>query len=265
MITRSSRSLPRVVATCLLVLSLSACSTSGQNTTADPATSTTTTALTATTTSEPDGPGPTIEATPDPKKVTVADLEALLPTASEVGGTYEVEGDDGDDGDAATEQAVEKACPGIYELFDDTANAAAEVSMEDADQRGFEVRLSPTPRIDEDTVDEQIDAINRCDTITLTDENGSDLSMDLSARRTDDFGDLAVTFSADLSIDNDALRAPLTIRLAQRSFVVGPVSVNVNITDGLDEATLENLPGDVDLLDEYSTEMETRVTDLLAS
>lgn len=203
-------------------------------------------------------------------EVTVADLEAILPTAEEVGRGYQVQPSTGDDesaDDDTTEAAVEAACPGMEGAFGDLGGDntdASEVSMLDADNRGFEVKINAAPGLSPETLDEQVATINGCGVIDFTNDDGSDITIILGAERTDDFGEVAVNFTMDMTVDHESLAAPYEIGFVSRSFRVGSLSSTIMVVDGGDPATMEAFPAHNDLLDEYSAEMETRLTDLLA-
>lgn len=201
----------------------------------------------------------------------MTDLEAILPTAEEVGKGYQVQPSTDDDSgsDDVTDAAIEAACPGLEEAFGDIGDEnedsnVAEVAMLDQEGRGFEVKVNAEPTLDPETVDEKIDMVNGCDVIKINDENDSDITIHVDAERIDDFGEVGVDLTMDMTVENDALSTPYEISFIGRTFLVGTVSVTVTVIDGGDPETFETIPADIDLLDEFSAEMETRVTDLLA-
>ena len=268
MITTSPRSWRRVLVAGVMALTVISCSASGGDDTADPAATTTAGGDEASTTTSGDGPVPTTEDA-EPTEVTVADLEALLPTAADVGQGYRVKTDEGgDDSDKEVEAALAEACPGIEEAFVNVGakeDNAATVSMEDGNTRLFEVKLNASPNISPETLDEQIATVNGCDPFTYDAGGGSDITMKMAAGRSDDFGEAEVNFTLELTIENDDLPAPVRVRFTSRTFLVGSVSATVTVSDGIDDATFETIPGDTDLVDQYSYEMQNRLTDLLAS
>lgn len=271
-----SHSARRLLVACLLTVSVAACSTSGQNASGDLGGPATAVPESSTTAGAGDPlPTATTEAAPIPQDVSLADLEAILPTAREVGGSYGIEDsdeDDDDDGsDPASDAAWENACPEAIELFGETADdsddaqESAEVSMEDADNHIFEVELelTPDPSFDAESVGELIDVINACDTLEYTDDEGWDLTMDLGVERADEYGDAGILMLMDITLDRPELDAPLEIGYAIRTFLVGSVTVSVSGSDGLDDRTYATIPRDDALIEEYAAEMETRVRDLL--
>lgn len=269
------RSFPRLLAACALTLSVAACSTSGQNASTDGGTATTAVASDPSTTTGSGDPVPspsTTEATSGPREVTVADLETILPTAREVGGSYDIDdsgGDNDSSSDPASDAAFETACPGASDLFEsdvDDDEESAEVSMQDGDNRVFEVTLDPVPDpvFDEDSIDQLVDAINGCDTVIFTDDDGWDFTIDLEVERDDAFGDVGVLMSMEVTLDRSELDAPLEIGYTLRSFLVDTVTVSVSASDGIDDVTYETIPRDDTIVEEYAEVMETRVIDLLA-
>lgn len=250
--TRSLRSWRHLLVVGASALAVVSCTTSGSNDSADP------------TTTEPSG-----------RDFTTSELQAILPTAAEVGQGYRVKPDTGggNNNDVEVEAALTAACPGIEEAFanfgteddDGTENEnVVEVSMEDDDERGFEVKVNAEPSLDPATVDGQIDVINGCEPFTFDGGDGSDITMTMQADRTDAFGEVAVDFTLELLIENDQLPVPVDLTFASRSFLVDTVSVTVTVSDGLDTKAFETIGRDTDLLEEFSAEMETRVTDLVA-
>lgn len=269
MMMSSLRSWRHLLAIGALTFSAVACSASGGN---DTAGSVVTTVVPGPATTDPGDPVPTTDADPGPTEVTIADLESILPTAREVGSTFEIdeeEDDSGSDtGDDENQAALEAACPGVRDLVeaDDSDSESATISLQDGDNRIFEISLDPEPDpiFLPDAIDDFVEAVNDCDTVVYTDDDGWDFTIDLRASRSDDLGDVGVTLNMDLTLDREELESPLQIGYLIRSFVVDTVSVTVSTSDGLDDVTYETIPRDESLVDEFSTEMEARVTDLLA-
>ena len=137
--------------------------------------------------------------------------------------------------------------------------------MENADNQIFEVSLKPEadPSFDEGTLDGFVDAINACDTVAYSDEEGWDITLDLEVEASDDFGDVGVLLFMDVTLDRSELDTPIAIGYTLRSFLVGTVTVGVSISDGLDDRTYETIPRDDALGEEWTAEMQARVTDLI--
>lgn len=204
--------------------------------------------------------------------VTSEQLEAILPSAEDIGPDYRVKETTSATDPAETtttspdeadpsQKAFEEACPKAKELdlLNDEENLD-EVTREftTEDDRGIEVALDPTPDgFDEKTLDAIIEAFNDCGTVTFTDETMGDVSMDLSAKRLEGHGDLGaeVTFVTDFAL----FEIPVTLEFHGYLFVVDGVGVSVTASGGLDSDTFESVPGDSDLLAPLSDEMEQRV------
>lgn len=268
MTTSSLRSWRHLFAIGALTFTAVGCSASGGN---DTAGAVVTTVAPGPATTDPGDPVPTTDADPGPTEVTIADLESILPTAREVGSTFEIdeeEDDSGSDtGDDKNQAALDAACPGVSDLVEDDGgeSESAKISLQDADNRVFEISLDPEPDpiFQPDAIDDFVEAVNDCDTVTYTDD-GWDFTIDLEASRSDDLGDAGITLVMDLTLDREELDSPLQIGYLIRSFLIDTVSVTVSTSDGLDDVTYETIPRDESLVDEFSAEMATRVTDLLA-
>lgn len=255
------------------VLVLAACSTGGDEA-ADPDGTTTTEAAGASTTEagdttsttgaepEPDD-GPTDDGRP-----TDDELEALLPSASDIGDGYREVPSDDDDDDAPDEfdQALEDACPGAAEMMgDDDGDPADKVerTFEADDGRTVAVGFDRTPRnLDEDSLEEVIELVAGCGTINA-EVDGFDMAIDLSVERDDAYGDRGAVMTAALTMDHPQLPAPIDMTMRARVFLVGPISVMVEVMDGVDDATFETIPGDTALLDTLPGDLEAGLADLL--
>lgn len=211
--------------------------------------------------------------------VTSAQLADILPTVDDVPAGYEVsdedlgdepeESDDPDessDEEDPTEQAMIEACPGaeiLEELDNSSEDNADEVSREFSNEADatLEVALDPTPdQFDEATVDKVVDALSDCGTIETEDEDGNAITMEISAEKTDEYGDFGVrmTMSAEFSM----MGMTIPIEFEGLIFDVGGVTVSVTASSGLDDATFEPVPGDYDVIPELASSMQERVESL---
>ncbi len=265
--TRSSRSalLAPVFAAVLL---LAGCGETGGDDAAttteatSPDESTTTTGDETTTTE--DGATTTTESSGG--DVSIEDLEALLPEADEIRAGYTVQqpDDDDDDDENPADAAIQDACPDAADFFDDQGDddPKAEREFADAMDRSISVGLDPTPRnLGADVLDEVIDVVNGCGTITY-DQDGFDVSADISAERDDTYGDRGVVMSMSITMEHPQLPAPLQLDMMSHIFVMGSVSVNVEATDGVDDDAMQAVDGDFDLIPELAALMEERVATL---
>lgn len=200
-------------------------------------------------------------------------LEAILPTADDLGPEWELdelvgageaedEESEGFDPDDPTDQAIAEACPEAVALDfsqDATPDDVSASFTTDQDLMA-EVSLGPVPeRFTEDGLAEVIDALAECTDIEI-EEEGTAMTMSIRAERSDDLGDYGAAIGFD--IDVEVLGQPLTLTLDGRIFVVDGVAVGVMVNSGFDELTGETVDAPEDLLEELATEMEQRVRDL---
>ncbi len=153
----------------------------------------------------------------DHADATPAQLEAILPTADDVGADYELDEsdeDDSTDNDAdgdGTDDDMADACPALAELSLEGSAADNEDEVTRSftadDDRSVEVSLDPTPAdLTEDKVAELVDAVNECGTVDLSDDE-STMTMDLSAELDDSFGDYGVRLTIGANVEAMAAEA----------------------------------------------------------
>ena len=241
--------------------------------------------VTATTAADPTGDATstteagTDDSDDDDSPVTSADLEAILPTAAEIGPDYTLddsddadgEGEDDDtsaedpDAEDPTEAAMEEQCPKAAELdfLEDTDGQEDEVSAEfvtELDQ-GIEVTLDPdVETFTKENVAKVIEAYNECGTISVDDPEAGSMTMELSAEALEGYGDYGAHVTMQATFELFGRTVP--IEFQGYLFVVDDVAVGVTASSGLDETNFEPTPGDVDLLPGLAAEMETRVESL---
>lgn len=220
-----------------------------------------TTSTTATTTAAPKAP----------KAVTAAQLQAILPKPADIGTDYRVKKSSGSTASttttavgqepSASDKAFEEACPKAKKLDlmnDDPNDDEVNIEFDTEDDRGFEVSLDPTPKgFSKDTMDQVIDAYNECGEVSFTDPDTGKMTMQLSAKPLEGVGDYGADVT--LSADFDLFGQPTTIAFHGYLFVVNGVGVTVTASDGINPATMANVPGDTKLIAPVSTEMEQRV------
>lgn len=210
---------------------------------------------------------------------TPAALAEILPTVDDIGPGYEVSdedladdaddaddaGDDEDDADEEsdpTEQAIIDACPGAEFLdeLDSSGASTTEVSREfstEADAT-IEVALDGTPPdFDEATVDQVVEALSDCGPISTEDEDGNAIEMEISAEKTDEYGDYGLSMSLTARFSMMGMTIP--IEFEGLIFSVDGTSVSVVATSGLDDNTMESVPADVELVPELAALMQERV------
>lgn len=261
--------LATLVASSLL---LAGCGASGGNDADDAATTTAATSTadeptTSTADAAPDEDG----GEPGGSEVSGEELEALLPTADDLGpewvlddlvGAGEATDDDDDDEldpDDPTDAAIAEACPeaAALDFGEDSSPEDVSASFSTDQDLGMEVSLGPVPaRFTEDGLDEVIDALASCTDIEL-EEDGIPMTMDIGAERSEEYGDYGARIDFDIGFS--VMGQDLSLTLVGNLFVVDGVAVGVVATSGFDQVTGELVDAPLDLLADLSAEMETRV------
>lgn len=204
---------------------------------------------------------------------TAEELVALLPTAEEVGGDYQLddsgvdEGDDDSD-DEEMDAQFEEACPGIAELEflgqgDGQPSAVASFSTED--DREIEVELDPAAdELSGDNIDAIVEALADCKGVEVADEEmGGSFTIDIAAERDDTYGDVGLRMDMTATIALFGMEIPFSF--AGQAFSVDGIGVFVSATSGVleDEENFEMtpVPLDEDVLASVSELMAERVAE----
>lgn len=203
--------------------------------------------------------------------LTVADLEAALPEASDIGPDYTVKADSADSGNSdAGDEAIKKSCPEAAELIDlDRDVDRARRKFETNDNRGVEVELEPgastTEQWSKTNLESLMNAVNGCDPISYVD-SGMNVEMKLNGTFDSNFGEHSGTLTIDATLSgvSPTGSGSLELKMVGRIFIVGDVAVMINVSSGADEQ-MQAVPGDFELLDPLSKQMEKAVTDLQAA
>jgi hypothetical protein len=204
---------------------------------------------------------------------TTAELEDILPTVDDVGPEYHLAEDDSSDSsdsdssdssDDTMDQAMLEACPGL-EVFQDMPSDDTEdeltAKFEDATGAGVEVSLDPSPEeLTEDKLDQIVEALNGCDTITFTDPDMGDVEMRLAAERDDTYGEMGAHVTMGFSFS--FMGTALDFSLEGNVYLSRGLGVSVMVSSGLDDSTFETVPPPTELLPKLAAEMERRVADL---
>lgn len=203
--------------------------------------------------------------------ITVADLEKLLPTAAQVGPDYRVDSsnDGNGDEDVAMSDAMDKACPDAGALLDAQNNdgPTADRSFTTDDSRSVEVQFEPGNSDmsgigNEAELDKLVAALNSCKTISYTDKDGLHFELTLKAKKDSSFGDIGIVMDMDMMLSGDLLPKEVPFSAHFRIFQQGAVTVTVSASSGLDQATLEAVPADVDVLETLSKKADDDVSRL---
>lgn len=262
-----------------LLLVLAGCSASGDDSVSSGASTTASDrSEPSTTTTEADGPT-TTEDRPDPttgtggtSDLTIDDLEAILPSASDVGSGWtarpddESSGDDTDDDPDATERALEEKCPELADLtaeLDDPAQGERDTGRvySGPDDLQLQVGLKLDATSDVQGMVDSVEAMDAC-SVTVT-EDGTTSSIDFDARADGSRGDGGVAIDATIRLEDAMLSKPLELQLHMVVFLVDDVGVFVGATDGLSDADFTVVPSDPELLGDVADLMENRVEDLV--
>lgn len=237
-----------------LVLASAACSAEGGSDSA---------AVDASTTTADAGDDPsTTAAGPDPTRA--EELEATLPSASDLGAGWTVAEADPSDDDESDDQAFTDQCPELAAAgFDDTDDTDDAVrSFADDDGRQIEVQVGPLDPSDSRDPDVMADAFDGCE-VTF-EEDGGTTTMRFTAEADERRGDGGVTAKATVTVEADSLPEPVELGLSVRLFVLdGSTGVMITGIDGYSPQTESVAPVDDAMLDDLADLMEQRVGDVV--
>ncbi len=218
---------------------------------------------TTTTADQADDTTTTTEAGDEPTDGPSADdLEALLPTAADLGdGWSDDPADESDDADTTFGDAVTEQCPAAAALIDPDKTDNPRAAFTDEAGAGLSVSLSPDA--EEADVDAVVAEITACEPVVIEDEDGTVTTLTLEAATTQDYGDQGLQLRAEASITHPDLAAPLVINNYLLLFRTGTVGVRINGTDGYAEDNVTAVPIDGDLLVAVADDLNTEVADLV--
>lgn len=257
-------------AAALTALIASGCSATVGTTTSTDATSATTLrpggASAATTTSLPGSAS---------HDLTEAQLTRVLPKSAEIGAGYSVDKSDGDSGDAASDDAMAKACPELAELSSEMSDvftvaltrgpiSVGRVFTDDVGRRVV-VSLSQGEGLlaSEDQLDEMVRAINRCDTVEVPDAQGrGTTSIELRANPDTHYGEFGLVMTMSVTVDGPTLPRPVDMSGSMRMFQRGGVVVSITTVDGFDPTTYRAVAVDYDLAARLAQRIDGDLEDL---
>jgi len=243
-----------LVALAALAFVATSCGSSGgsdASTTTTAKASTTTQAKTTTTAVNDDRP-------------TKADLEAILPTAADIGAGWTLDTST-DDSSSAQDKAMDAQCPALKDLG--TTNDVADKnkvkhSFTNAAGEQIEVSLSnDADKVDQAELAKKIEAVNSCGPITST-SDGVNTTIVLQAKANDAYGDFGVQMQAKVTLESEQLPQPVELNLYGLMFRSGTVGVSITGFDGLDQTTLKVTPVDTDALVAQAEAMQSAVKNL---
>lgn len=265
---RSVRSVPGrraavaiLVATLLVTASCSKSVSSSSDTTAPGSTTATTATTAAAATST------TVAATDE---IDADALEAILPTAADIGSDFrEVDDDEDEDDDGSFSAAIDESCPALGELVDDDEDGdegGVGRDFEATDGRSFTVDLKPgvseSNVPDEAALREVVDAVNDCDRIEFS-SDGIDFAVGLAMELDDAVGDGGVVYAMHVIAGPPEQPEAMEFSAYARMFVLDDIRVVVSAMGSVDRSTLETIPADEDLVESISGQLETDLADLL--
>ncbi len=199
------------------------------------------------------------------KRLSLSDLEDLLPAANDIGEDYTQdpakEEDDGADDPFVAE--LEKSCPeyAALEQEDDADKDEVQRVFSTDDDRSMSVELSfarnATPNLDE--LEELLASIKKCDEVKFS-EDGFDYKVELSAKRDDRFGDAAAALEMHITMTGDEIPKAIEFETTIYSAQVGGLALTVSATSGLTSKQAV-IPADIDVLKDVMDLMVTRTED----
>lgn len=194
----------------------------------------------------------------------VAQLEALLPSAAQVGADYLAlpEIDEDDDGDTGFDEAIERACPEVAARFGDDTGADRSDSVsrdyETSDGRSFVVQLTAYVGegqwADRDDVAEFVELAASCEDIELADEE-TETVISLAVDGDDTHGEVGLTIEVTAHVTGVQVPFEFDLEMAARQFVVGDVGVFVTATGSIDPVTGASVPPDRDAVESVAARL----------
>jgi len=240
-----------------------ACSAGGSDaaTTTTKAEKTSTTADKTTTTD--DGTS-TTEATDPGDGPSTEDLQAILPTAADLGtGWTEEAADTSGDSDSS---ALDEQCPDVAKLDGDSDDSDdsdhATVSFTDAKAERVAVELDPTATSrTEQELSDYVDALNACKATTT--DNGLTTAFSFEVTPTDAYGDQGLKIETTINVTGAALPKPVKALLYTLVYRSGTVGVQIDGQDGIDDATAAVTAFDPDQLIKLADAIDPKISDLV--
>lgn len=213
--------------------------------------------------------------------VTAADLETLLPSASDVGADYRVDDskDDSDSSDDQMDSAVKKACPEMVDVLEGMGGKFAEKSHDadrpDADRkfvtdddRQIEVELKvtdPSKAVTKAKIAQLVAAAHKCKTFDVPmSDIGGKASVTLGVHADDTYGELGMVVTLRMVMTGKMFPKSITMNGTMQMFESHGIGVTVSAFDGLDTSTLETVPGDLDIVARLARDLDGRIPDLVS-
>jgi len=195
-------------------------------------------------------------------KPTTRDLDAILPTAASLGKGWIVDtstSDPSDEGD----KAIEFQCPSAAALVNpDTEADVAKAKFVDTNGSEIAVTLSPSAEpLSSAEVTQLVSAINECEDVNVTSDDGTVTTFSFQAAADDQYGDQGVHIQAAVTVTAPE-QSPIALTYYGLKFRKGTVGVSINAIDGIDaDGTV--VPADTDLLVSLASSLDAQVKDLV--
>ncbi|QXC62804.1 hypothetical protein KSP35_08505 [Aquihabitans sp. G128] len=258
---RPTRLLVAVLAATTLLVG--ACSAGGSDDAGDK--TTTTARADKTTTTAADEETTTTEGTdPGGDDPTTSDLEAILPTADDLGAgwTASTESDDGQE-----DTTIEDQCPEAAALIptdDEDDSDHAKAHFQTSDGREVSVELTPEAKqLGKDDLEQYATALNDCKPEITDPDTGLKTAFAFDVTPTDAYGDAALQIEATVTLSGDALPKTIELMLYSLVYRTGSVGVEISGQDGVDDATAAVKAFDPDLLIKLADDVDPKITDLV--
>lgn len=204
----------------------------------------------------------------EPARLTAEQLEAIMPTADDIGNGYAPKAPEAEDDDVVSDAAMEEACPEATELAaqlgtDEESTNVVEREFETEDGRQIQIALNPeAEELADDELSDLIAAVNDCEPVKHSDED-ADTTFTFEMSEDDQWGDQGFEMTFDVRVESEQLPQPLDLELHGVGYRLGTVGVTVFATDGVDETTFAAVPADVELASELAADLEPEIEALL--
>lgn len=204
----------------------------------------------------------------EPARLTAEQLEAIMPTADDIGNGYAPKAPEAEDDDVVSDAAMEEACPEATELAaqlgtDEESTNVVEREFETEDGRQIQIALNPEAEaLAGDDLTDLIAAVNECDAVEISGDD-ADTTMTFGMAEDDRWGDQGFEVTIGVHVEGDQLPQPLDLELHGVGYRLGTVGVTVFATDGVDETTFAAVPADVELASELAADLEPEIEALL--
>lgn len=196
--------------------------------------------------------------------VTSDDLEAILPTVSDLGEGWSVDTTPDDESSAGPD--LEELCPEAAAVRgeEDTDDDKVKVKFAHADtSEQIEVELSPSAKAyDQDELEAYAEALNDCTPSTTDEESGLDYSFRFEVNSLEDYGDQGLQLESHVKVSGESLPDLIEFTIYGLIFRSGAVGVEISGQDGI-SPTYEVSEFDPNQLITLADDLDPKVKDLV--